>query len=69
MSTNLGKKRAQIGIIVLNDDDDWTLRLYPEDGGQWPVGTTARCRFYDSLGNTIDVNSTMPSPSYLTFTM
>ncbi|AWY06527.1 hypothetical protein HOT45_gp25 [Gordonia phage Trine] len=70
MAINLGKaRRARIGVMVLSDEDDWTLQLYPEDGSKWPVGTTAWCRWYDSLGGVIQSLDAIYSADYLTFTM
>lgn len=53
MTTNLGKQRARIGLILLEDDCDWTLRLTPSGASVWPAGTTAWCRFYEEDGTTL----------------
>lgn len=68
--TNLGKnERARVGIMVLDDDDDWILQLYPDDGSEWPPGTTGRCRFYTPLGGTLLDVAAVYSADYLTFSM
>lgn len=66
---NLGVKRAGVGVIVLDDDDDWTLKLTPVGASEWPTGTSAWCRFYDDLGEIILEIAAVVTPDALTFSM
>ena len=69
MTTNLGNKRAGVGVIVLDDDDDWTLKLSPIGAPVWPDGTTAWIRFYDDLDTTLVQMDAVVTEDYLTFSM
>lgn len=69
MTVNLGNKRAGIGVIVLDDDDDWTLKLSPVGAPIWPEGTTAWIRFYDDLGTTLIQMDGVVDADYLTFAL
>lgn len=69
MTVNLGNKRAGIGVIVLDDDDDWTLKLSPIGAPIWPEGTTAWIRFYDDLDTTLVQMDAVVTEDYLTFSM
>lgn len=66
---NLGVKRAGVGVIVLDDDDDWTLKLSPIGAPIWPEGTTAWIRFYDDLDTTLVQMDAVVTEDYLTFSM
>ena len=67
--TNLGVKRSGVGVIVLDDDDDWTLKLTPLGADEWPAGTSAWCRFYDDLGEILLEIPAVMTPEALTFSM
>ncbi len=69
MTVNLGNKRAGIGVIVLDDDDDWTLKLSPIGAPIWPEGTTAWIRFYDDLDTTLVQMDAVVTEDYLTFAL
>ncbi len=69
MTVNLGSKRAGVGVIVLDDDDDWTLKLSPVGSPVWPDGTTAWIRFYDDLDTTLLQINAVVTEEYLTFSM
>ncbi|AWY05469.1 hypothetical protein PBI_MORRISSEY_27 [Gordonia phage Morrissey] len=69
MPTELGNRRAGVGVIVLDNDDDWTLKLSPIGAPIWPEGTTAWIRFYDELGTTLLQFDGIYSEDYLTFSM
>ena len=66
---NLGVKRAGVGVIVLDDDDDWTLKLTPVGTSAWPTGTSAWCRFYDDLGVVLLEIPAVVTDQALTFSM
>lgn len=66
---NLGIERAGVGVIALDDDDDWTLKLTPVGAPAWPTGTTAWCRFYDDLGEILLEIPAVVTPDALTFSM
>lgn len=69
MTTDLGNKRAGVGLILLEDDCDWTLRLTPSGASVWPAGTTAWIRFYDDLDTTLIQMDAVVTEDYLTFSM
>ena len=69
MPTDLGNKRGGVGVIVLDDDDDWTLKLSPVGSPVWPDGTTAWIRFYDDLDTTLLQINAVVTEEYLTFSM
>lgn len=69
MTTDLGNKRAGVGLILLEDDCDWTLRLTPSGASVWPAGTTAWIRFYDDLDTTLLTVNAVVTEEYLTFAM
>lgn len=67
--TDLGKQRARIGRIVLEDDCDWNLRLFPVGAPTWPEGTTAWVRFYTSDGTTLLQKDGVVSADFISFTL
>ena len=69
MTTDLGNKRAGVGLILLEDDCDWTLKLSPVGYPTWPSGTTAWIRFYDDLDTTLLQFNAVVTEEYLTFSM
>ena len=69
MTTNLGKQRARIGLILLEDDCDWTLRLTPSGASVWPAGTTAWCRFYEEDGTVLLTVNGEVTEEAVTFSM
>lgn len=69
MTTDLGNKRAGVGTIVLDNDDDWTLKLTPSGASVWPAGTTAWIRFYDDLDTTLLQMNGVVDSEYITFSL